>query len=88
MNKIMEYMALKKPIVQFDLKEGKFSAQEASLYAENSDPKDFAMKIISLLDNPGERTRMGEYGYSRVIRELSWDHESQKLIAFYSQIFH
>ena len=31
MIKIMEYMALGKPIVQFDLKEGKFSAQEASL---------------------------------------------------------
>ncbi|HYG54374.1 MAG TPA: glycosyltransferase family 4 protein, partial [Burkholderiales bacterium] len=33
MNKIMEYMALGKPIVQFDLTEGKFSAQKASLYA-------------------------------------------------------
>ncbi len=33
MNKIMEYMALGKPIVQFDLKEGRFSAQHASLYA-------------------------------------------------------
>ena len=27
MNKIMEYMALAKPIVQFDLTEGRFSAQ-------------------------------------------------------------
>jgi len=35
MNKIMEYMALKKAIVQFDLKEGRFSAQKASLYAAN-----------------------------------------------------
>ena len=33
MNKIMEYMTLKKPIVQFDLKEGRASAGEASLYA-------------------------------------------------------
>src|SRR5450759_3463505 len=33
MNKIMEYMALRKPVVQYDLKEGRFSAQEASLYA-------------------------------------------------------
>src|SRR5690606_17980265 len=33
MNKIMEYMALGKPIVQFDLTEGRRSAQEASLYA-------------------------------------------------------
>ncbi|MFD2270393.1 glycosyltransferase [Undibacterium arcticum] len=34
MNKIMEYMALGKPIVQFDLLEGRVSAQEASLYAK------------------------------------------------------
>jgi glycosyltransferase involved in cell wall biosynthesis len=88
MNKIMEYMALKKPIVQFDLKEGRFSAQEASLYAENTNPKDFAMKIIHLLDHPGERIRMGELGHKRVIQELSWDHESRKLIAFYARIFH
>ncbi|MEZ7991546.1 MAG: glycosyltransferase family 4 protein, partial [Halioglobus sp.] len=40
MNKIMEYMALAKPIVQFDLSEGRFSAQEASLYARRNDTKD------------------------------------------------
>src|SRR5690606_37222135 len=33
MNKIMEYMTLAKPIVQFELKEGRASAAEASLYA-------------------------------------------------------
>jgi glycosyltransferase involved in cell wall biosynthesis len=87
MNKIMEYMALKKPIVQFDLKEGRYSAQEASLYAINTSPEDFAMKIIWLLDHPEERVKMGECGYNRVIQELSWDHESRKLIALYSQIF-
>ena len=37
MIKIMEYMALGKPIVQFDLKEGRFSAQEASLYASKQE---------------------------------------------------
>jgi glycosyltransferase involved in cell wall biosynthesis len=87
MNKIMEYMALKKPIVQYDLKEGKHSAQEASLYALNTDPDDFAMKIIWLLDHPEERDKMGEYGYNRVIQKLSWEHESKKLTEFYSTVF-
>jgi len=86
MNKIMEYMALKKPIVQYDLKEGRFSAQNASLYADNTDTDDFARKIIWLIDNPDKRKEMGEYGYSRVINELSWDHESKKLIDFYNII--
>ncbi len=86
MNKIMEYMALKKPIVQFDLKEGKFSAQQASLYAE--DVTDFAVKMNSLLDNPNLRKEMGEFGYARVVNELSWEHESKNLIDFYKKIFY
>jgi glycosyltransferase involved in cell wall biosynthesis len=84
MNKIMEYMALKKPIVQFDLKEGRFSAKEASLYAK--DIEDFAAKTIYLLDNEKERTRMSNYGYERVVNELSWEFESNKLIDFYKRI--
>jgi glycosyltransferase involved in cell wall biosynthesis len=87
MNKIMEYMALKKPIVQYDLKEGRFSAQDASLYAMGGDTVDFANKILELIDNPELREKMGEYGYNRVIRELSWDYESEKLTRFYDQIF-
>jgi glycosyltransferase involved in cell wall biosynthesis len=81
MNKIMEYMALKKPIVQFDLKEGRFSAMEASLYAK--DVNDFAEKIVLLIDDAALRNKMGNYGYDRVIKELSWDHESAKLVRFY-----
>src|SRR5690606_24093916 len=59
MNKIMEYMALGKPIVQFDLTEGRFSAQGASLYAENTDVADFGDKILKLLDAPEQREAMG-----------------------------
>lgn len=84
MNKIMEYMALKKPIVQFDLKEGRFSASEASLYAKDID--DFADKIESLLDDAELRETMGEFGYQRVVNELSWDHESEKLVEFYQRV--
>ncbi len=86
MNKIMEYMALKKPIVQFDLKEGKASAGEASLYAIPNDTRDFAEKIIDLLDDEERRRTMSEYGYDRVVQELSWDYESQKLLHFYRQV--
>jgi len=88
MNKIMEYMALKKPIVQYDLKEGRFSAQQASLYAENGNTQDFAEKIIDLLDNEPLRKQMGEYGYKRIQTELSWDYESKKLVEFYRMVFH
>jgi glycosyltransferase involved in cell wall biosynthesis len=87
MNKIMEYMALKKPIVQFSLKEGRLSAEDASLYAINTSTKDFADKIIWLLDHEEDRMRMGEFGYNRVINHLSWEHESHNLLNTYSKVF-
>ncbi len=87
MNKIMEYMALAKPIVQFELAEGRVSAGEASLYAKANDPKDMAAKILSLIDDPAQRQAMGEYGRARVLDALSWEHEAPKLLAAYDAVF-
>ena len=87
MNKIMEYMALGKPIVQFDLTEGRFSAQQASLYARKNDVVDLAEKILFLLDNPNERVKMGEFGKQRVDNELEWKYEEPKLLAAYDMLF-
>jgi spore maturation protein CgeB len=39
-----------------------------------------------LLDHPAERAKMGEYGYKRVVSELSWEHESSKLVSFYKKV--
>jgi len=86
MNKIMEYMALGKPIVQFDLTEGRFSAQDASLYAKKNDPKDFAEKILALLDNEQQRIEMGRFGRARVENELEWRYEAPKLLAAYGAL--
>jgi glycosyltransferase involved in cell wall biosynthesis len=86
MNKIMEYMALRKPIVQYNLKEGRASALEASLYAENDDTADFANKIMHLLDHPEKREHMGTFGYNRVLNELSWDYEQVRLVNFYQRV--
>ena len=87
MNKIMEYMALGKPIVQFDMTEGRFSAQEASLYAAPNDPVDLAEKIVELLDDPERRERMGQFGRKRVVDELAWPHEAPKLLAAYEKLW-
>lgn len=88
MIKIMEYMALGKPIVQFDSKEGRFSAKEASLYADKVDQvTDFANKILWLLERPEERRRMGEFGRRRVERELAWEHSVPNLLAAYDRAF-
>jgi len=87
MNKIMEYMALGKPMVQFDLAEGRTSAQEASLYARPNDPLDLAAKLLELLEDPARRARMGAFGRRRVEHELAWRHEAPKLLAAYRALW-
>jgi glycosyltransferase involved in cell wall biosynthesis len=87
MNKIMEYMALAKPIVQFDLTEGRFSAREASAYAKRNDPDDMAAKIVELLDDPQRRAAMGAFGRRRVENELEWRYEVPKLRAAYRALW-
>ena len=87
MNKIMEYMALGKPIVQFDLTEGRYSAQEASLYAARNDHRDLGRKILELLDDPERRRRMGEFGRARVLGQLEWRYEAPKLLRAYEAAF-
>jgi glycosyltransferase involved in cell wall biosynthesis len=87
MNKVMEYMTLEKAVVQFDLTEGRFSAGEASLYANANDPVDFATRIAWLIDNPEERKRMGVIGRARVLENLSWQHSVPHLLAAYDRVF-
>lgn len=83
MVKIMEYMALEKPIVQFDLVEGRYSAQQSSLYVGQIDEDEFADKLLYLLDRPEERQRMGKLGRERVLSELAWPHQATKLLSAY-----
>lgn len=87
MNKIMEYMTLEKPVVQFALKEGAASAGEASLYATPNEPEDFAAKMAALADDPALRAEMGRIGRKRVLEELSWEHSTRHLLAAYDRIF-
>jgi glycosyltransferase involved in cell wall biosynthesis len=86
MNKVMEYMALGKPLVQFDLTEGRVSSGEASWYARPNDVADLARKIVSLLDDSPQRARMGALGRERVEQELSWQHEAPRLLAAYEHL--
>ena len=87
MLKIMEYMALGKPIVQFDLTEGRVSAKDAALYARPNDPLDLGEKIAALLDDPDARRRMGALGRARVENELAWRYEAPKLLAAYAALW-
>mgnify|MGYP006289108979 FL=1 len=87
MNKIMEYMAFGKPIVAFDLKEHRFSAQKAALYTPANDIKAFAENIDQLLDHETRREEMGAYALERVHQVLAWEFSVPKLLEAYDKAF-
>jgi glycosyltransferase involved in cell wall biosynthesis len=83
MNKVMEYMAMSKPIVSFELREARVSAGDAAVYAPANDETEFAALVSRLLDDPEERVRMGKLGQARVAGPLSWENSAKSLLAAY-----
>jgi glycosyltransferase involved in cell wall biosynthesis len=84
--KVMEYMALSKPIVCFDLPENRVTAGSAAAYAQPNDELDFARRISALMDDPERRLRMGREGRERVENELAWPHQAKRLLAAYGAL--
>lgn len=87
MLKTMEYMALGKPVVAFDLIETRFSAQNAALYAIPNVVEDFTNKIETLLDDEALRLKMGAIGRNRIEEELEWEHSKKNLLLAYEKLF-
>ncbi|HWH14896.1 MAG TPA: glycosyltransferase family 4 protein [Miltoncostaeaceae bacterium] len=73
MNKVVEYMAMSRPLVSFELHEARVTAEDAAVYAPGDDEREFGRLIGELLDDPARRERMGRLGRERVERALSWD---------------
>jgi glycosyltransferase involved in cell wall biosynthesis len=85
--KVMEYMALGKPVVSFDLKETRVSAGDAARYAPANDEMAFAAAIASLMDDALQRARMGAIGTARVRDDLGWHVTSRNLVQAYARLF-
>ena len=84
MNKVMEYMALGKPLVAFDLVETRVSAGKAGVFAKPNDELEFARKVCQLLDDPRQALCMGAAGRERVVKHLSWEHSVPHLLRAYA----
>jgi glycosyltransferase involved in cell wall biosynthesis len=85
MNKLMEYMALGKATVAFDLPETRFSGGDAAVYVAGDDECEFARQVDRLLDDPRERARMGDIGRQRVSMALAWEFSVPQLLCAYSE---
>ena len=85
MNKVLEYMAYELPVVTFDLKETRRSAEEAAYYVEPNDVRAFADAIDRLLDDPERRAKMGQVGRRRIEDDLGWDKQAPRYLDVYRE---
>jgi len=85
-NKVLEYMALGKPVVLFDRLEGRRSAGAAGVYAVANDPASLADALVELLNDPERRARLGRAGRTRIETELSWQHQRDALLQAYKAL--
>jgi glycosyltransferase involved in cell wall biosynthesis len=86
MVKVMEYMAVGKPIVAFDLPEHRVTAQSAAVYVQPNDETKFAEALAALIDDPARRKRMGAFGRQRVNTQLAWCYSAPALLEVYRSL--
>jgi glycosyltransferase involved in cell wall biosynthesis len=86
MVKLMDYMALGKPCVAYDLRESHITAGEAALYARPNDEMDLARQLARLIHDPELRTRLGEIGLQRINERFAWSHQRKLLLAAYENV--
>jgi glycosyltransferase involved in cell wall biosynthesis len=82
--KVLEYMALGRPMVVYDLAGHRASAAGAALYARPGDEQDFALKIAQLMDDRELARRLGKLGRERFLEHLSWEKMGGNLVSAYS----
>lgn len=83
MIKVMEYLALGKPVVAFDLLETRRTAGDAAVLVEPGDPEAFARAIAELAANPALRSELAQRARERA-RELTWERSEAALLAAYA----
>jgi glycosyltransferase involved in cell wall biosynthesis len=85
-NKVIEYMAMGKPVVAFDLPQVRVTVQGAGVYVQSDDSEEFGEQILRLLDSPEERQRMGDEGVMRFNDVLAWEHQRVHLLKAYDSL--
>ncbi len=86
MVKDLEYMALAKPIVAFDLNETRYSCGESALYATKNSYEEFAKQILILADDQALRKTMGQLGRKRLYEQFTWAQSEKSLLKAYELV--
>lgn len=86
MMKIAEYMAAGKPIVAFDLRETRRTAQGAALYAACDDVEDFAALVAEIAMSRELGSKLAAEAERR-LPELLWERSGEALVSAYGRMF-
>jgi glycosyltransferase involved in cell wall biosynthesis len=86
MNKTMEYMSFGLPVVAFDLRETRVSAQSAAVYVAPNDVREYAKAIVELIDDEAMRAQLAKVGRARVENELAWAHQERTYVGVYERL--
>ncbi|MGH7517718.1 MAG: glycosyltransferase family 4 protein [Gemmatimonadales bacterium] len=81
--KVAEYMAMGQPIVAFDLKETRHTAQDAAVYVAEPSGRAMADALLALLEDPDRRSEMARAGLERARTSLSWESQEPELLRAY-----
>ncbi len=85
--KITNYIAMGLPVVTFDTPVSREMLGDIGVYARFGDSHALAQEIISLLDDPGRASVLGQLGRLKAVREHSWELGGQQIAAIYERAF-
>jgi glycosyltransferase involved in cell wall biosynthesis len=91
MNKVLEYMAHRLPVVSFNLAETQSTAGPAAQFVPwsgdaQADARAFAQAICGLLDDPVRCRAMGRHGRIRIEDDLGWPTQAARYVEAYDRL--
>jgi len=83
--KMFEYMAAGLPVVASDFPTWRAIIEDCQcgVLVDPESPEDIAERILSLVENPDLRLRMGQNGLMAVREKYNWSSEEKKLLGIY-----
>ena len=86
--KLFEYMAAGKAIVASDLNEAAEVIRDGQngLLVDAGDVNKFAEASLRLINDPAERSRLGQNAREQAIKQYSWEHYTRRLEEIYQSV--
>ena len=85
-NKILEAMALRKPVVTTSLGANGVKGEDGKHFLVADEPEEMTEKILSLLDDSGKREDIGYEARDLVEREYTWSRVGEKFLGEIEQL--